>query len=220
MSAQLHLLNARGQFDGLQDRVQRCFSNSLELVANLIPVQGIDVIVYVDPDYVIPELGVSGFCTAADRLYIPIDPKHPEFNAKFEQRFLALFAHELHHCARRRISGYANNLGEALVTEGLACCFEAELPGGSVPFYATSLPPSQLAQMRDRAMATLAEPVEEWSTWFFGARPSEIPMYAGYAVGYAMVAPYLARSQCKASELWAEPAETFFAAASSSSGSS
>lgn len=213
MSSTLHILNADGTLDGWIGRIERAFAQSLVLVERFIPVGDVDVVVYNDADYVVPEPGVSGFCKSPHRLYIPLDIGHPELGQQFEARFQAFFAHELHRCARRAMAGYADTLSQALVTEGLACCFEAELPGGSVPMYATRVSGAALEAAWQRARPQLELPVKGWGEWFFGEREPELPMHVGYSMGYEVVARWLERTGHTAARAYAVPAAQVFAEA-------
>ena len=57
----LHLLNSDGRLSPWVQRITEAFAASSELVTSRIPVGPIDVVVYNDAEYVIPELGMSGF---------------------------------------------------------------------------------------------------------------------------------------------------------------
>jgi len=212
LSCTLHILNADGALNAWMDRIQMAFDTSLPLVSNRIPVGNIDVVVYNDADYVVPELGVSGFCTSPRRLYLPVDVSNTDLSSHFEIRFQSFLAHELHHCARRRVDGFADTLAQALVTEGLACCFEEEMPGGSAPMYATRVAGAELARVRQLALPALQQPISGWGAWFFGEQEPEIPMHAGYSLGYRLVSRWLHKHDTTASasydvsaaKIWAE----------------
>jgi uncharacterized protein YjaZ len=191
MPCALHVLNADGGLTAWLPRIQRAFASSLSLVSSRIPVGDVDVIVYEDAINVVPELGMSGFCTSPRRMYLPLDRKNAALPSAFERVFQSFMAHELHHCARRQIKGFASTLGQALVTEGLACCFEEELPGGSTPMYATRVRGTELERVQFLARSKLNEPFSGWDEWFFGEREPEIPPHAGYSLGYLLVSNWL-----------------------------
>jgi hypothetical protein len=52
----LHVLNADRSLDQWVERIERAFSRSTRLIESYIPLGNIDVVVYNDPDYVVPEL--------------------------------------------------------------------------------------------------------------------------------------------------------------------
>ena len=148
---QLHLLNANGQFDSIRERVESCFEQSLEEINARLSIENVDVVVSVDPQRAIPQLGVGGHSPSGNCAFLTIDPDNPKFTDGFESAFKRLLAHELHHCARWSGPGYGNTLAEAIISEGLACMFEAEICEGEIPFYAQALPPDQVVQLRARA---------------------------------------------------------------------
>jgi len=211
MTCALHVLNANGDLSDWMPRIQRAFESSLALVSSRIPVGDVDVVVYEDAANVVPELGMSGFCTSPRRMYLPIDTRHPELPTTFEKVFQSFMAHELHHCARRSIQGFSSTLGQALVTEGLACCFEAELPGGTAPVYATCVRGPELKRVQDLARAALHDSFEGWDDWFFGAREPEIPLHAGYSLGYLLVSNWLRKQHSTAAIEHAVTAEQVLA---------
>ncbi len=213
MPCALHILNADGNLTPWVDRITEAFSASSALVASRIPVGAVDVIVYNDADYVVPELGMSGFCTSPRRMYLPMNTEHPDLAGNFEKVFQSFFAHELHHCARRSFPGFADTLGQALVTEGLACCFESELPGGAVPMYATRVSGQALQAVRSKAIAGLNSPLSGWGEWFFGEREPDIPIHAGYSLGYALVSTWLKLHGRTAAESYAIAASQVLAEA-------
>lgn len=129
VTVNLHILNARGKLDFVRERIEKTFFYGVTTISALLPIADIDVIVQAST-FVIPETGMGGWSPAADVLYISIDPANPNLLRDFDTEFLATLGHELHHCLRHGGPGYGRTLGEALVSEGLACHFETELRGG------------------------------------------------------------------------------------------
>lgn len=208
MTIDLHLLNARGKLEPLRERVESVFSRGVEAISALLPVSNIDVIVRAGP--AIPEIGIGGYTFAADLLRLTIEPDNPNLLMDFDTKFLAMLGHEIHHCMRHDGPGYGRTLGEALVSEGLACHFEAELLGSAVPFYAVALDGSALEAMRARAHLELKSSPYNHDAWFFGSSELGIPRHTGYALGFSIVAQYIERCGTPASRLWDVPAEAFY----------
>jgi uncharacterized protein YjaZ len=208
VNVNLHVLDARGTMSALRSRVEGAFLDSVRRVSLLLPIDTIDVVVSCSK-FVVPETGFGGYCPSADVLYIWIDPQNPNLLANFDAEFLATLGHELHHCMRNRGPGYGRTLGEALVSEGLACHFETELRGGAVPFYARALDAGSLTALRERAHAARNSSYNH-RAWFFGSQSEGIPMYAGYSVGFSIVGHYMDRHGIQASRLWNAPADAFF----------
>ncbi len=208
MSIKLHLLNADGQFDANRTRVEKCFSESIETIREHLPLPNVDVILCVDSSSVIPGLGIGGFSPDANRIYMAITS---ELSFRFEIDFLGLLGHELHHCARWSGPSYGQTLGEALISEGLACSFESELRGGDAPFYALALHDRQLKTVWHKASRELESASYDHGAWFYGTSPASIPKHAGYSLGFAIVSKCQARwANVSASALWNEPAASFF----------
>ncbi len=212
MNVELHILNAHGRLTPYLRAIESAFHSSVERVKALMPVCGIDVVVCVEPTYVIPALGLGGYSPAADRVFLPTDPANKRFAESLETEFLPALGHELHHCMRRGTVGFGHTLGEALVTEGLACHFETELRNGKIPVYASALQKDDIARLMARAQEEFDNADYNYQEWFFG-EGENIPFYAGYTLGFALVSRYIDKHSVKASRLYAEPAESFYAEA-------
>lgn len=209
MSTQLHLLNANSQLGNLDTRIGICFAESLKTIEKMIGIQNVDVVVFADTQRVIPELGIGGYAPSADRIHIAVDPQHSDFRSQLESIFRRTLAHELHHCARWSGPGYGQTLGEALISEGLACMFEVEVSNEPPPFYACTLNPEQLAFLLRRAEEELASRSYNHAAWFYGDPDTGTPRHAGYSMGYALVAKYKHAHGRPAAQLAGEPAATF-----------
>lgn len=168
----------------------------------------VDTVVYADAAATLRELGLGGYTPAADRIFIAVDPSRQDDPDAFAKSFGLLLAHELHHAARWRSVGYGTTLREALITEGLACQFESELPDGDVPFYAKALTPAQLEEVRAVATLELDRATYDHAAWFFGS--GGLPRHAGYALGFDVVNRYCRKSGALASGLVAKPAREFY----------
>jgi uncharacterized protein YjaZ len=117
---------------------------------------------------------------------------------------MGTLAHELHHAARNQGPGYGKTLGEALVSEGLAQAFEADITG-HVPFYAVALDAVTLDRVSKVALPDLDREDYNHNSWFFGDG-EEFPRHGGYSVGYAVVMAHLAASGQSAAALATLPA--------------
>lgn len=170
----------------------------------------VDVVVYEDQFSVIPEVGIGGYTPAANRTFLAIDTYHQNFETGFQFAFLSLLAHELHHCTRWAGPGYGKTLGEALISEGLACMFESELPGGKLPFYAQALSSDELRAVRKLANAELNNSAYDHARWFYGSVAEELPRHAGYSLGYTLVLDYIEAKGGNAAKLAKAPAARFY----------
>jgi uncharacterized protein YjaZ len=77
-------------------------------------------------DLAIPEYGIGANSPGPNHVYVSFDPE----SDKITQHGLdeTLF-HEIHHCMRWRDPCYGETLGEAMITEGLACLYEEQKTG-------------------------------------------------------------------------------------------
>ncbi len=184
--------------------IRAAFAESIGAVSALLPVKDVDVVVRTGRR-IIPEIGIGGFSPSAEVVYLTMDPDNLHFADSLKSEFLPLLGHELHHCARHAGPGYGRTLGEALVTEGLACHFETELRGGTVPFYAQALDEASLQAITTRARDELEHSYDHRS-WFFGEAVQNLPRHAGYSLGFRIVGRYLVNRATLASRAWAVPA--------------
>ncbi|MGB9430324.1 MAG: DUF2268 domain-containing putative Zn-dependent protease [Gammaproteobacteria bacterium] len=212
MSIKLHLLNAGGKLSPWSGRLEPAFAKSVGSIVALLAVDNVDIVVRAG-HRVMPETGIGGYSPSADVVYITLDPEHPRLSTSFEREFLVTLGHELHHCARHSGPGYGRTLGEALITEGLACNFEAELPGGAAPFYARAVEGASLESIAERAKPELQHSPYAHRAWFFGSEIENLPRHAGYSLGFSIVAGYISRHATPASRLWDVPAEKILAEA-------
>jgi uncharacterized protein YjaZ len=209
MTAHIHVLNASGKLSQWLDRVHTTFDRAVEIISALIPVEDVDIVVR-SGCQVIPELGMGGYSPSSSAAYLTLDPDNSNLSGHFEQKFLTTLGHELHHCVRHKGPGYGRSLGEALISEGLACHFESELPGGAIPFYAQAVQGDDLINLFERARPEFIMSSYDHRAWFFGSPAREIPRHAGYSMGFSVVQDYIAHHGMPASELWALPADRFW----------
>ncbi|SFD84232.1 DUF2268 domain-containing protein [Paracidovorax konjaci] len=208
----IHLLNAGNELGTHADALRTALAPVAASVPPRLPLQGVDVLVYHDPASTIPELGAGGYTPSAHRVFLPIDVRRHEADpVAFGHALRGLLAHELHHCARWAGPGYGNTLGEALVSEGLACLFESEWGVGGPPFYARSLSPAQIETFSALARTHWDRTDHGHAQWFFGTQPDTLPRHAGYALGYAMAVRHARRTGLSASQLVHVPARAFLA---------
>ena len=96
--------------------------------------------------------------------------------------------------------GYGTTLGEALVSEGLAQCFEEQM-GCATPNYATAVRGSALKALADMARSELWADSYDHPKWFYGSRTdARFPWSGGYSLGYVIVKRWLQEEDLSASK--------------------
>jgi Predicted Zn-dependent protease (DUF2268) len=202
MTVRFHLFDAFDEIPA-DDRVSvlAALESALPRILARLPVDRVDVVIgYVDPFWTIPAYGIGGFSHGKGRISITLAPEHPRFaDPERPERLAAVLAHELHHIARSRSAGYGHTLGEALVSEGLAQCFEVEI-GCPPPPYAVAVKDAALHEFAGRAREQMTAPFYDHGAWFYGRRgDANFPKDGGYSLGYALVKAWLADTKTTAS---------------------
>jgi uncharacterized protein YjaZ len=210
----------RVMLDRAVQRVERDIVPLLPLPHRIVIAAG------TDRARVIPETGIAARAWSHDRIDVWVDPRNPWVVAAGEEELVAMLAHELHHCARWSRPGYGLTLSEAIVSEGLACHFEATFRGGVPPFWARALDEPTLRRVEAQAVALFDSRQYDHRAWFGGAsggddgraperRPSAtspplVPRHAGHTLGYRITARHLRRTGRNAAQLVHAPAHVFY----------
>ena len=191
--------------------LERVVRQAERRVVPLLPIHGrVTLAVGIDPARTIRETGIGARAWAADRVDVWLDPSHPWVEAAGEEELLAMLAHELHHCARWTRPGYGATLGEALVSEGLACVFETAFRGGVPPFWARALDAPALDAVASLARPRLDDGAYDHRAWFGGAPEHGIPRHTGYSLGFDIVARHMRATGRTAAQLVHVPARNFY----------
>jgi Predicted Zn-dependent protease (DUF2268) len=202
MSVRFHLFDAYDEIaEDDHKSALAALEGALPPILARLPIERVDVVVgYSDPFWTIPAYGIGGFSHGKGRISITLAPKHPRFaDPERPVRLAAVLAHELHHIARSRGAGYGRTLGEALVSEGLAECFEVET-GCPPPPYGIALQGEPLKHFAARAHEQIAAQDYDHGAWFYGRRGDpDFPRDGGYSLGYALVKAWLAAEGTTAS---------------------
>ncbi|BAT60792.1 hypothetical protein GJW-30_1_03342 [Variibacter gotjawalensis] len=148
----------------------------------------------------------QGFAQSAHLITIGVDPRcDGREKGSIALQLRAQLAHELHHATRFAGPGYGTTLGEALISEGLAQCYEEEV-GCPTPNYAVEVSGVPLRQLAANAIGELSAVSYDHPKWFFGTGNSaNFPRWGGYSLGYALVKAWLNESGTTASKAVAIP---------------
>ncbi len=133
---------------------------------------------------------MGGYALSEHRVELLVDCSRSDIDEVIETELLEVLAHELHHALRLSIHMPTGTLLQQLIMEGLACHFEHSVTNGK---------PSSL--FKDLAnydwrfglekMSHLLETTDfSLDKLFLGSHPKEFPKYAGYWIGYNLVAEY------------------------------
>jgi uncharacterized protein YjaZ len=187
-----YIANSTGKLDPLLPQIKEAFDKATKVLVDKLEADQIDIVFLYAPEWVIPELGVGANSPGSYNIDVRLDPQLK--NLKENDIFLSIL-HEGHHCMRWRNPGYGTTLGEALISEGLACLFEEEI-GGVPPIY------SQVqisAQDIDRARQSFHKKTFNHAEWFFGTK--KMIRWFGYTYGYQLCKAYSLKTGKQASEL-------------------
>lgn len=187
-----HLASASGRLERYRGNIEAAFESSERIARELLRADAIDVLFIDSPDEAIPELGVGGYTYGPHIVIVAIDPDCPNLS---EQHIFSTLIHEFHHVMRWRGPGCHGDLGDMIVSEGLAQLFEEEVTGVR-PIY-SQVPINSLEI--EKAKLELYLPAFNQAKWFFGSE--DITRWFGYAFGYQICATYAKSTMQRAADL-------------------
>lgn len=193
-----HVADIGGQLAKLRPQIEEAWDKFVPAVAADFGTEALEATFIPDPAGTIPQLGVGGYSPGPNNILVYLDPKSDQAN---RTEILATLLHEAHHCLRWRSVGYGQTLGEAMVSEGLACLYEKERLGRAPIYTATELKPDQIAQAQSR----LDQPGYSQAEWFFGQ--GDFDFWFGYSLGFRVCQQQAARTGQTAADLVDTPAD-------------
>ena len=186
----IHWLSARHDVTPYAAAVEAAVADVRQRAASIVTLPPLDLVVAAVPGRAIPEIGHVGHSFYPGAIFLTLDPENPALADNLGEPLARMIAHELHHALRWDAIGYGTTLGEALVSEGLAGHFVAQLFASRPELWECALDEATLATMATEAQGALEAPRYNHNAWFFGA--GRYPRWAGYALGYAVVGAWLA----------------------------
>lgn len=205
-----YILRSSGRFEPYLKHLEQTIDLSIKKTAGQLVLHSIDIVVYDNPAKVIPGFGFGGRTDNSHTIRISLDPGFPDFDNVINEDVPRSISHELHHSARWNAMGYGTTLLEALISEGLATHFEHDLWGGKLYPWATAVGGVQLKKLAQLAKKEYLAASYDHLKWFFGK--GDLPRWAGYALGFDLVAKYLAKHPDEsAASLVATPATKIIA---------
>jgi len=201
------ILNANGQLNEKQlALIKSAHNKALERTEKeLGRLPNTDIVFLHNPEYVIPEIGVSGETYNAHTIMMWLD-KEFDFTEEDVTRTLC---HELNHTVRMKELGFPNLLFEKIISEGLADQFEVELEPDLHPItYRKDLDPKDLLERLKSIREISKSDKYDYFAWFFGDGDA-FPRWLGYTIGNYIIDKYCAKYKTKPSDLTRKPASEF-----------
>ena len=186
----LHWLNARGAVTPYIAAVDAAVADVRRRAAPVVTLPSLDLVVSAVPGRGIRETGHVGHSFYPGAIFLTLDPDNPRLADNLGEPLARMIAHELNHALRWETVGYGATLGEALVSEGLAGQFVAQLFASPPEPWEQALEGTELGTVVRAAQEELHAPRYDHNAWFFGA--GRHPRWAGYRLGYALVGEWLA----------------------------
>ncbi|WP_193743515.1 DUF2268 domain-containing putative Zn-dependent protease [Tateyamaria sp. ANG-S1] len=199
----MHFADARGRLKPWRGAIEAAIARTHQRVRDRVVIEQLDIMVQ-DSPRVIRERGHVGFAPNGWMVYLSFDPEAEAFESNLDAPLERTLAHEINHILRWREPGYGATLGEALISEGLAGVFVRDL-------YAC--PPEPWERALEDTAALADQVIAEWdraydhAEWFFGA--GQHPVWAGYTIGYRIVAHHADSAMDDIVALTTRPASDF-----------
>jgi uncharacterized protein YjaZ len=188
-----YIANAHGEFDAaMLAKIEVGYKQGKSYVEKKLKANKIDVVFVNAPLNVIPEMGIGGMSPGPFNIYVSLDPAYKNF---LDEDMACTIVHEAHHCMRYRGPGYGRTLGEAMISEGLACLFEEEYSGKPPIYTQVKIKQSEIKE----ATKLLNSKSYNHSDWFFGSE--KIQRWFGYTYGYQLSKAYSQKTGKSAAEL-------------------
>jgi uncharacterized protein YjaZ len=176
-----YIANAAHELTRLIPLIEESLKIVVPVIESELKAKEIDIIFVSAANQAIPEYGLGGNSPGPNHIYISFDPESQKIT---KQGLVESLFHEAHHCMRWRNPGYGETLGEAMISEGLACLYEEE-HGGLAPIYAKVDISQKEIESADKELNSTKYSHAEW---FFGT--GKIKRWFGYTYGYELCKRY------------------------------
>lgn len=196
----LHYINSSGLLDSQIPKLENAVERVVEESAKHFKFKDIDVVVYENPYFVIPEIGLIGITSfRGDSITVTVDSSRKIPQIEFD----AMLFHELHHGVRFQKMDLEFDTINRIISEGLACAYEEEMIGRRPIYSKVPLNDELIKKLRSTNHDGLSS--EEW---LYGNK--DIPKWVGYSYGYELAKKYEADKELHQHKLVYEKAETIW----------
>ena len=198
-----HIADARERLKPWRGAIEAAIARTHARVSERVCVKQVDIVVQ-DSPRVIHERGHVGHTPNGWLVYLSFDPEVEVFARNLDAPLERTLAHEMNHILRWRGPGYGTTLGAALTSEGLAGIFVRDL--FQTPPEPWERPLEDASALVDTVLAGWDQPYDH-AAWFFGTGP--YPVWAGYGLGYQIVAHHAEQATEDIVALTQRPASDF-----------
>ncbi|MCL4382420.1 MAG: DUF2268 domain-containing protein [Patescibacteria group bacterium] len=211
MNIKPQILHASGRLKPFEHAIKKVSKSSIDSIVKLIPIDNVDIIFYDGGTKgIIQHLGVGGYSATVNLIMISINPEFNKLEESLKENLPRIIAHELYHCIRKYRYRKKQTLFGALINEGLADHFDIEVNKKRPEKWDVALDKKQLRDLSKRAKGQYNDLSYNHEAWFFGSKKEKIPRWAGYTVGFNLIAQYLKRHpNKKPSNLYNQDVEFF-----------
>lgn len=190
MTANITVLNSSGKLSEYTSLLEDTIGSALNRISEFFELSSIDITVSPFQKGEESPSGLGGYALSEHRVELLVDCSRSDIDEVIETELLEVLAHELHHALRLSFHMPTGTLLQQLIMEGLACHFEHSVTNGK--------PSSLFKDLADydwrfglEQMRHLLETTDfSLDKLFLGSHPQEFPKYAGYWIGYNLVAEY------------------------------
>ncbi|MBM4891981.1 hypothetical protein HYO43_23835 [Vibrio parahaemolyticus] len=206
----LTILNSSNKFSELIDDLQLNFDKIAFELRACFDVETLDVTISPFGVGEAPSSGIGGWAINSYRIEILLDTDRHDVKKVICSELAAVLAHEVNHIERMKLKLPDSTLAENLVYEGLACHFEQRFNGGMIPSLFKGMEGMCWKSMLSKMEPMLDSKDFHFNDYFCCDDSSVFPKYAGYWVGFNLVAKYVEAHGVSEEVALSLPAEVFF----------
>lgn len=190
MTVNVTLLNSSGKLSKHSCLLEEVIEGGLARVSEFFELSAIDITVSPFQKGEESPSGLGGYALSEHRVELLVDCSRDDIDKVIKSELLEVLAHEIHHSVRLGFHMPTGTLAQQLIMEGLACHFEHTISSGKPSSLFKDLANydwrnglKQISHLLDSTDFSLDK-------LFLGSQPKEFPKYAGYWIGFNLVAEY------------------------------